>query len=81
MLKIEGGNGESEKKEGIKYFSPEVQEKYGNFNLQHCSTTTVCNTWYQVCSHLAEITIKMNHQPLFQLNKNCVLELIVSEMK
>jgi hypothetical protein len=25
--KIEGGNGESEKKEGIKYFSLEVQEK------------------------------------------------------
>jgi len=27
VLKIEGGNGESEKKESIKYFSPEVQEK------------------------------------------------------
>jgi len=27
VLKIEDGNGESEKKEGIKYFSPEVQEK------------------------------------------------------
>lgn len=27
VLKIEGGNGEPEKKEGIKYISPEVQEK------------------------------------------------------